>query len=218
MPQPDVYRHLGIQLTPDLSFVSHISSITNKFRSRVIILSHMSKFIPPSALTILYKCFIRPTIEYAIPIWIFKLTSAEKDTLDKLQARAARSYLHALQKPQDWMTAKDSLNVLAKWDSIHWRRQILSLCYFHHIYYQFPLLLEEFQFLKSNSARRPYSLRLPKASTHFAKSFLFLLSKEWNKLPGSICSIPHPGKFNKLIRDHYASSQYSTKGIDNFCL
>jgi len=215
---PTHYRHLGVLLTPTLDFSPHIKAITNKFRTRIILFSYMSRNIPQSALTILYKCFIRPTIEYAIPVWTFELNAAEKDTLDKLQARAARSYLAARGRPQDWLTPKVTLNELSNWDSLQWRRQILSLCYFHHVVFQFPSLLEELQFNKSTSSRHPNLIRLPRALSHFAKSFIFKISIEWNKLPEKLRSVTKPSTFNEQIREHYSASKFCINGIPNFSL
>ena len=214
--KPAIYRHLGVQFTSSLDFSAHIQKITNVFRTRVILFAYMCGFLPPSALCILYKCFIRPTIEYAVPVCMSSLNAIQKSTLDKLQAKAARSYLFALGKPPHHLTTKENLNKICQWESVQWRRQILSLCYYHHVVHQFPQLLEEFQFRKSVSPRHPMTIRLPPASTCFSKFSLFCLSVEWNKLPEFLRSLSLGKAFDTQIKEHYASSKFTVNEIPNF--
>ena len=83
----------------------------------------------------------------------------------------------------------------AQWESFHWRRQILSLMYFHHLFYEFPSLLVEFSFCPSAGTCRAHYLRLPKASVHFSKSVLFKLAVQWNKIPEETHSVENSKKF-----------------------
>ena len=56
----------------------------------------------------MYKCYVRPTVEYATPVWMFDLSSVCVNKLDKLQAKAARAYLTSRNRNvPDWMTPKD---------------------------------------------------------------------------------------------------------------
>ena len=110
---PPSYRHLGVVLSPNLKFDSHVSGIINTFRGRVFLLRHMSGLIPCSTLSLMYKCYVRPTVEYATPVWMFDLSSVCVNKLDKLQATAARAYLTSRNRNvPDWMTPKDDLNPL----------------------------------------------------------------------------------------------------------
>ena len=43
-----------------------------------------------------------------------------------------------LKRRPDWTTSKEDLNVLSSWESLAWRRQILGLVYFHHVFSQYP--------------------------------------------------------------------------------
>ena len=113
--------------------------------------------------------------------------------LDKLQATAARAYLRQRHKHTvDWFTSKVDLNSRSCWESLEWRRQILTLLYFHHLYYFYPSLLSDFHFTKSSSSRRPSSVILPRAGPYVAKSPLFLMCIAWNKLPENIRSLASP--------------------------
>ena len=102
------------------------------------------------------------------------------------------------------------------WSSLKWRRQILSLLYFHHVFYQFPSLLIRFKFNVSLSCRHPSSIVLPRSGAHFLKSPLFSLSVEWNKLPEHIRCVQTSVNFRIALKAHYSQHRYSLTGIPNF--
>ena len=219
LTQPSSHRHLGIILTPSLNLSPHIQHITSKFRGRVFLLNHMSNFLPFPAVNLLYKCYVRPLLEYAVPVWMFSVSATMSTTLDKLQATAARAYLNSkLKRRPDWTTSKEDLNVLSSWESLAWRRQILGLVYFHHVFSQYPSLLSHFQLPSSQSSRHPSSIILPKAGTFFRKSTLFSLSVAWNKLPEDIRSLSTTAKFSIAVRRYHSQSMFSLKVIPDFCV
>ena len=99
-----------------------------------------------------------------------------------------------------------------------WRRQILGLFYFHHVFSQYPSLLSHFQLLSSQSSRHTSSIILPKAGTYFRKSTLFSLSVARNKLPEDIRSLSTTAKFSIAVRRYHSQSMFSLKGIPDFCV
>ena len=165
----------------------------------------------------IYKCYVRPLLEYAVPVWSFAVSHSDSLTLDRLQAVAARSYLLCKTRhPPEWETPKQILNRTCDWSSLKWRRQILSLLYFHHVFYQFPSLLIRFKFNVSLSCRHPSSIVLPRSGAHFLKSPLFSLSVEWNKLPEHIRCVQSSVNFRIALKAHYSQHRYSLTGIPNF--
>ena len=42
----------------------------------------MSKFVPYEVLTLLYKCYVRHTVEYALPVWFLALNCKQRAALD----------------------------------------------------------------------------------------------------------------------------------------
>ena len=137
----------------------------------------MASLLPYSTVSILYKCYVRPLLEYAIPLWLFSLSSRESAVLDRLQATAARAYIRSKAKVKpNWDTSKEYLNSSCSWESLAWRRHILSLVFFQHIFYQYPSLLVQFNIRRASfSNRHPLSLILPKCGSHFSRSPLFNL-------------------------------------------
>ena len=135
IPRKSSYRHLGVHLTPNLDYSYHVKLITAKFRSRVFLFKHMAQTLPLSASSLLYKAYIRPTTEYAIPIWMFSLLVSEAIKLERLQASACRAYLtKKLKLAPAWSLSKEQLFELCAWESLCWRRHILGLRYFHHVF------------------------------------------------------------------------------------
>jgi len=85
------YKHLGIQLTSDLSWSAHIPTLCSKARQQIGMLYH--KVYRYSDVKRIYVAFIRPNLEYATAVWdphLFK-------DIQKL------SILHAGSVPKDGM-------------------------------------------------------------------------------------------------------------------
>ena len=217
LSQSHQHRHLGITLTSDLKLQAHIQKLTNSFRGRVFLLCHMAKHLPSSAISLLFKCYVRPTVEYASSIWSSGVSVKESTTIDKLQATAARHYLLSKHKKfPDWLTPKDELNKRCGWESLLWRRQILGLAYFHHIFHTFFALFSKFNFRKSSNPRRPTFLVFPnRAGPSFVKGFLFQYAITWNKLSEETRSLP-AHKFKSQIRRDYDDFKYLCSGIPDF--
>jgi len=56
--QPTYHRHLGVALDTNLNFAHHIHTITQKFRTRIFLLSHMAHSMPHSVIALLYKSYV----------------------------------------------------------------------------------------------------------------------------------------------------------------
>ena len=120
----------------------------------------------------------------------------------------ARGTLH-----NNWQTSKENLNCDCNWESLAWRRHILGLAYFHHVYYCRYSLLQVHGFKKSGSSRRPHFLILPVAGSYISRSFLFMFAIAWNTLPEAIRCLNSPGKFKSAIRKHFAVYQHKVEGL-----
>ena len=78
--------HLGVEITTDLDFKPHFTGMLSKFRQRVNLLCHMSRYLNPATISLLYKSYVRPTIEYAVMVWSFRVPTTQLAQLDILQA------------------------------------------------------------------------------------------------------------------------------------
>ena len=70
LKKPTMYWHLVACLSSALDFSSYMRNVTSSFRGRVFLISQMCRpLLPLSALCLLYKCYVRPLLEYAVPVW-----------------------------------------------------------------------------------------------------------------------------------------------------
>ena len=64
------YRYLGVSITADLSWSDHISSICTKARRHLgLLYRKFYRHTSSSTLKTLYVVFVRPHLEYAVPVW-----------------------------------------------------------------------------------------------------------------------------------------------------
>ena len=206
------HRHLGITLDPRLSFQTHINSVTSNFRRRVVLLSYMSPNLTPALIARLYKGYVRPSIEYASPLWNNKLTAGNIDTLERLQARVARQYLHRRKVPIPH--GMENVFEAAEWESLAWRRHIHCLKLFYHFTRQYPETLNNLNIVLSKSARRPHFYLLP---THtgpcFRSTLLHSMITTWNSLPTEIRISETRGVFSRHVKSHFHRYRFHPRGF-----
>ena len=129
------YKYLGVVITEDLTWSTHISKITSKARKVVglIYRQFYSMSSTPSLLQ-LYISLVRPHLEYASPVWdpflvkdIQKLESVQKLALKMCRKTWDSSYADNLQ--------------LFSLPELSSRRKYLSLSYFYNLIngqFEFP--------------------------------------------------------------------------------
>ena len=78
----ETHKHLGIFLSSDCTWHTHIDYIKNKAWNRIRIMRKLKFKIDRKSIEIIYKSFIRPILEYADVIWD-NCTQYEKQELEK---------------------------------------------------------------------------------------------------------------------------------------
>ena len=85
---------LGIWLQDDLKWEKQISEMLKKTNSRLYMLRNLKRFgFDPSELSIVYKGYVRPLLEYGDVVWGSSLTCDQSSTLEKVQKRACKIIL-----------------------------------------------------------------------------------------------------------------------------
>ena len=70
MERVSSYKYLGVTITEDLSWSSHINEITKKARKHIgLLYRQFYAWSTPDALLTLYKSVVRPHLEYASQVW-----------------------------------------------------------------------------------------------------------------------------------------------------
>ena len=119
-------KYLGIQLTCDLSWSSHITTICSKTRRLVGLLYRQFHLCAPETALRLYKTFIRPHLEYASVVWDPYLAK-DIQSLEQTQKFALRMCF------RDWSCPYQELLVQAETPSLAERRERAKLCHLYKI-------------------------------------------------------------------------------------
>ena len=85
---------LGIKITNDLRWDVHISDVTRRASGRLFMLSMLKRHgLCVKDLVTVYVGFIRPLLEYAVPVWHPGLTEKQHYALKCIQRRACKIML-----------------------------------------------------------------------------------------------------------------------------
>ena len=116
---------LGVHVSSDLKRSNHICEVLKKAHSRLYLLKLLKHFnLPTNDLVTVYSGFVRPTVEYAAPVWHPGLTVHEDLALEWIQKRACRIIVG-----KDYTTYQEALELYNLQDS-HGRREQLCLSFF----------------------------------------------------------------------------------------
>ena len=140
-------RYLGVDISSGLFWNSHIDNITAKSNRTLGFIKRNIKTKNRKIRETAYNTFVRPTLEYAAPIWD-PHTKRNVLQLEKVQRRAAR-----------WTTSnfdyRSSVTALLQelgWRTLEKRRADARLCLFYKIVYDLVAvpLPDYIQLLNSN--------------------------------------------------------------------
>ena len=75
----------------DLRWDEWISEITCKASKRLYLPKHLKHIaLPAKDLETIYKGYVRPSLEYAVPVWTQGPTKKQTEALEQLQKRTCR--------------------------------------------------------------------------------------------------------------------------------
>lgn len=192
------YRYLGVYITNNLSWNTHIEHITAKANQTLGYLRR-NFFLAPAALKLLlYTTYIRPQLEYASSVWD-PGHSTLIDMLERVQNRASRFILGNYHRTSSVTQMKFHLGLPA----LATRRKNARLCLFHKIYYH-NLALHAIWIRPPNyiSSRQNHlqKVYVPHSNTvTHSTSFLPKTCNDWNRVPHSITSIVNPTLFKNAL-------------------
>ena len=205
--------HLGVEISTNLKFQDHFTTVFKKFRQRVNLLCFMGRHLSHAHIALLYKSYVRPTVEYAIPVWCFRLTASQLESLDTLQAKICRCLLRSAKIDFDRYESKNNLNRLCNLESLHFRRTCISITVLFKYIHWHPDYLSRFDINISSSARRPNKLIFNSHGRISSSLFLHKIGKLWNCLPPRLTSQDSLSKFQQQYRLHVKSVKLDCSGI-----
>ena len=181
------YKYLGVLITSDLMWSSHISKLCNKTRKLIGLLYRtFYKHSSPETMLKLYNSYIRPHLEYAAAVWD-PFLKKDIDLLEDVQKFALRVCNKTWNLSYEDLLSKSHLTTLRE------RRRQFKLCHVFNIlndYAFFPDAPLQSRVLNyasrtvHNRALRPIKAQ----SSQFQGSFFPSAINMWNSLPGSITS------------------------------
>ncbi|XP_072039541.1 uncharacterized protein [Amphiura filiformis] len=90
----DKAKILGICIQSDLKWQSQVDIMIKKANTRLFMLRSLKRFgFDQDELTVVYKSYIRPVLEYVDVVWHSGLTCKQASDLERIQRRAIRTIL-----------------------------------------------------------------------------------------------------------------------------
>ena len=203
------HKHLGVVLSDDLSWSAHITHVLAQGKRKAGFLRYMAKELPADLVSKIYITYVRPTLEYASPVWHGDLSKQQSLALERVQASVARRILKA-----PWTTPKNVLFEQLQWPSLSWRRSISTTCLLHQLLQNPTDPLKDCLFpfsstVSSYNFRKPRQLILPTTRTsRYLNTFFYHSALLWNSLPSSIQSITKPNHFRQALTSHWREQKY----------
>ena len=194
----DCYKYLGVLLTSDLSWSSHVGSVCTKAR-RVLGLLYRRFYgsTSQSSLKQLYLSLVRPHMEYACQVWDPYLVK-DKKAIEGVQKFALKVVT------SKWDNSYDELLEDVKLKSLEERRLELKLGLLFKIVHNlcfFPDGSWEFRNCRSGRSSHSQQLSVPFAHTNsYFYSFFPHTSSNWNLLDEHCLSSPSYSSFMHNLR------------------
>mgnify|MGYP002259906745 FL=1 len=184
IPESHEHTHLGITLTHNLSWQSHITRIINKSSQRLALLRRLKYKLSRKALIRLYLTMIRPILEYGCVLFD-NCTDGLSSSLEAVQFEAARICTGALRHTPRLLLLSE-----LGWQTLSDRRKYHKLVLFYKMVnkltprYLYDLVPRDIGLTTNLNLRNRLNIRQVKFRTkRYGDSFLPSCIHLWNNLP-----------------------------------
>ena len=193
-------KYLGVTLSHDLTWGSHIVKITTKANQKLGFIKRNLRGSPRELKHLAYIAFVRSSLEYASAVWDPHLAK-DRDSIEKTQRRAARW----MTSTYTWKASVTDLLTQLNLEPIEDRRRISRLVFMYKILNGHVAVPTEHIDLSLN--QRPVRGNLTKKRlivprvkhTDFGNSFTPLTVAQWNCLEDSITSADSVSSFRSRL-------------------
>ena len=207
IPVNQSHKHLGISLSNDLKFKTHINDIIKKVNRALGPIYPIARYVPRTILDQMYSTYIRPYFDYCDIIYDGLITATDSLRLERLQNRVARLITGTMLR-----TPTNKLRLELGWTTMENRRKIHKLILYHRIQApnsQMPLYINSI-LPESRISQTGKELRNSEAITQpynrtsiFKNSFIPNTTKLWNKLARSVRQSNHIS-FKRTIIERFS--------------
>ena len=181
----DAVKYLGVSISKDLSWNTHISNITTSANRTLGFVKRNVLTKNKDIKTMAYNSLVRPQLEYASAVWS-PYTTENKSKIEKVQRRAARWVSN------DYSTYSSVTDMLSNlgWRSLENRRIDARLTMFYKIVYGLVAIPLPSYFVRPEVyTRHMHSLSYRQIHTsvcYYQYSFFPMSVVLWNKLPADL--------------------------------
>ena len=200
----DNTKHLGLTITSDLKWNSHIKKVISKANSVLGLLGRNLRIVSKAVKTQAYEVLVRPHLEYACTVWD-PHTQVSVRRLDSVQRRAAR---YVCNRWHNTSSVSAMLNELS-WESLARRRERARLCMMYKVVhglvdipwlqYKVGLLIPNPQCSRGSHSWK-FAPILPHSDT-FKFSFIPRKIIAWNALPPVVVDCATLNSFRLALSD-----------------
>ena len=213
-------KHLGLILTPALSFLKHLYEKITKANKNIGIIKYFSKYLPFKTLNQMYKTFVRTHLDYCDIIYhqAGKISKEGQVLTASMEEVERVQYRGALAVTGTWKgTNRTKLYENLGWESLTDRRKMNRLIQLYKIINKLtPSYLRD----KLPPPKHPfeaepsYTLREYRSKTdRFAQSFFPDTVKQWNVVITDFSDMPTLSSFKSHLRALYRPTLKRVFGI-----
>jgi len=179
-------KYLGVTLSEDLSWNTHIDQSVKKANSRLNFVRRNLRSASEHTKTVAYQTLVRPLVEYASVVWDPHYVTQIKK-LEMVQRSAARFVCNRYHNTSSVTSMLEYLN----WQSLERRRQIARLCFMYKIVNGLIDIPRDIYFFSTIRSTKPHTFQTYHCQTNYYKfSFFPYTIVDWNKLPGEVALLP----------------------------
>ena len=198
LEQVNCAKYLGIYIISKIAINAHVDAIVKKVNSTRVFLARNIPRCCRKVKQMAYTTYIRPTVEYASPVWV-PHTKRNTNKIEMVQHRCARYVTGNFDRTS---SVTSLLNYLS-WPSLEERQRQYRLAVMYRIPHdQVDIHWQSF-LIKTSSCTRGHSCRLfvPFCKNHvYASSFFPRTSKDWNNLTFDPADAPSLDTFSRKLR------------------
>lgn len=186
-------KYLGVQISQDLKWNKHISSVSSKANQTLGFLKRNIKINSRTVKERAFKSLVRPKLEYCSTVWDPKCVGSNKEgdpsthrlvhQLEMVQRRAARWVTNRFHNTSSVTDMLHSLD----WRTLEQRRVDARLCMLYKIRNHL-VAIDEKAYLQRGTGRRQHQYRQLRADKDYTRFSYFPRTViQWNQLPSPIC-------------------------------
>ncbi|MEW8542639.1 MAG: reverse transcriptase family protein, partial [Candidatus Thiodiazotropha sp.] len=205
--ETDIYKHLGLHFSNNLSWSEHIRIITQTAWQRLSLLRGLKFRLKRFSLEKIYISFVRPLLEYSDSVWD-NLTQEEINLLESVHTEAARIVSGATKLCNIERLLSD-----LSWEPLYKRRRKHRLVLFYKmVNHLTPDILSDLvpPYVRESN---PYSLRnaddiqtIHARTNLYFNSFLPATVRDWNNLPLHVRQSDSVETFKKYLNSDLSPS------------